>query len=57
MLDKLAPPKCHSGHDGDCDWKECPQLKDKEPEKSGRHCPYDIWWAAYYESVGEEYGR
>lgn len=33
---------CHAGKDGDCYWKECPQLRDKEPETSGRHCPLDL---------------
>ena len=32
---------CHAGQDGDCIWKECPQLRDGEPVKSGRHCPLD----------------
>lgn len=32
---------CHSDRDGECDWKKCPQLRDNEPEKSGRHCPLD----------------
>jgi len=27
--------------DGDCYWENCPQLRDGEPEKSGRHCPLD----------------
>lgn len=34
-------PRCHAQMDGDCDWKDCPQLRDGEPEKSGRHCPLD----------------
>jgi hypothetical protein len=34
--------KCHSYEDGECFWRYCPQKKDKEPETSGRHCPYDI---------------
>lgn len=33
---------CHSGQDGDCGWKHCPQIRDKEPETTGRHCPLDI---------------
>lgn len=33
--------RCHSGQDGECTWKHCPQLRDGEPEKSGRHCPLD----------------
>ena len=32
---------CHAGKDGDCTWKNCPQIKDGEPQKSGRHCPLD----------------
>lgn len=30
---------CKSNGDGECDWKSCPQIKDGEPEASGRHCP------------------
>ncbi|QEG28302.1 hypothetical protein GobsT_30790 [Gemmata obscuriglobus] len=33
---------CHSGRDGDCNDGECPQLRDGEPEKTGRHCPLDM---------------
>lgn len=32
---------CHAGSDGECNWSKCPQIKDGEPEKSGRHCPLD----------------
>lgn len=32
---------CHAGMDGECFWSECPQLRDDEPVKSGRHCPLD----------------
>jgi hypothetical protein len=32
---------CHSSNDGECTWRECPQRKDGEPEKTGRHCPLD----------------
>ncbi len=32
---------CHANRDGECDWKDCPQLRDGEPPKSGRHCPLD----------------
>lgn len=32
---------CHSGRDGDCSWKKCPQLRDNEPEQGNRHCPLD----------------
>jgi len=33
---------CHAGQDGDCRWSECPQLRDREPEETGRHCPLDV---------------
>jgi hypothetical protein len=33
--------RCHSNCDGDCTWKFCPQIRDDEPTKSGRHCPND----------------
>lgn len=32
---------CQAGMDGDCFWKKCPQIRDGEPETSGRHCPLD----------------
>ena len=32
---------CYADRDGDCSWKDCPQLKDGEPMKTGRHCPLD----------------
>lgn len=32
---------CHADRDGECQWSECPQLRDNEPHKTGRHCPYD----------------
>lgn len=31
--------RCRAGSDGDCDWPDCPQTRDGEPEKSGRSCP------------------
>lgn len=34
-------PDCHAGSDGECNWKICPQLRDGEPDKTGRHCPLD----------------
>lgn len=33
---------CQSQRDGDCNWIDCPQLRDDEPRRSGRHCPIDI---------------
>jgi hypothetical protein len=32
---------CHAGRDGECNWDRCPQNRDNEPAKSGRHCPLD----------------
>lgn len=32
---------CQSGQDGECYWEECPQIRDGEPRRSGRHCP--LW--------------
>jgi hypothetical protein len=33
--------RCQSDDDGMCDWEHCPQLRDGEPGRSGRHCPLD----------------
>lgn len=33
--------RCAAGRDGDCIHAQCPQLRDGEPERSGRHCPLD----------------
>jgi hypothetical protein len=42
-LDVLAEitPRCQSGQDGECSWNRCPQERDGEPTKTGRHCPLD----------------
>lgn len=40
-LPRADYPGCHSDNDGDCTWSGCPQLRDGEPERSGRHCPRD----------------
>lgn len=32
---------CQGASDGECIWKHCPQLRDGEPKRSGRHCPLD----------------
>ena len=29
---------CRAGRDGDCNWKDCPQLN---PETAQNHCPLD----------------
>lgn len=39
--EKTPGARCHAGQDGDCTWEGCPQLRDGEPMKSGRHCPLD----------------
>ena len=36
-----AHEHCHAQRDGDCDWADCPQERDKEPTRTGRHCPLD----------------
>lgn len=33
--------ECRADRDGECYHKNCPQIRDGEPEKSGRHCPLD----------------
>lgn len=38
---KLTEERCHADRDGDCVWSGCPQLRDGEPQKTGRHCPLD----------------
>lgn len=51
-MDELLPPlrlhwgqrcinRCQADDDGYCDWPGCPQIRDNEPENSGRHCPLD----------------
>jgi hypothetical protein len=39
---KRALKRCAAARDGDCSHIDCPQLRDGEPVKSGRHCPLDI---------------
>jgi len=38
---EAALTRCAAGRDGECGHKACPQLRDNEPAKSGRHCPLD----------------
>jgi protein gp37 len=38
---------CHAGRDGECSAASCPQLRDREPMRSGRHCPIDNWGDPY----------
>lgn len=37
----LSGEYCHSHRDGDCFHESCPQNRDGEPMKTGRHCPLD----------------
>jgi hypothetical protein len=32
---------CAAAMDGDCSHAQCPQRRDGEPDKTGRHCPLD----------------
>ena len=41
-MDGLGLTGCRSARDGECNWRGCPQLRDGEPKKSGRHCPLDV---------------
>jgi hypothetical protein len=41
LLNQLEEQYCHAGKDGECNWKRCPQAREGEPEKTGRHCPLD----------------
>lgn len=34
---------CKAGRDHECNWRDCPQLRDGEPEKTGRSCPLPDW--------------
>ena len=36
-----ALTSCAAGKDGDCFHASCPQTRDGEPVKTGRHCPLD----------------
>lgn len=35
------PLRCHANGDDFCLWSHCPQIRDEEPIRSGRHCPLD----------------
>lgn len=34
---------CKSDRDGECDASDCPQLRDDEPQSTGRSCPLYEW--------------
>lgn len=38
---KVTLKGCHANRDGECSWDGCPQLRDNEPHRTGRHCPLD----------------
>jgi hypothetical protein len=40
-LQRRIMTRCQADDDGYCDWKDCPQLRDNEPDATGRHCPWD----------------
>lgn len=35
---------CACDDDGCCDHPQCPQLRDNEPDKTGRSCPLIVKW-------------
>jgi hypothetical protein len=37
----VAAGYCMANDDDYCDWSDCPQVRDDEPKRSGRHCPRD----------------
>jgi hypothetical protein len=43
--EELAKPleRCAGARDGECIDPRCPQNRDGEPAKTGRHCPLDNW--------------
>lgn len=41
-LSRREMTHCQATDDDDCGWAGCPQLRDREPLASGRHCPLDV---------------
>ncbi len=42
VVETLKPLRhCAAARDGECFHDQCPQIRDGEPAKSGRHCPLD----------------
>jgi DNA adenine methylase len=39
--------RCQAARDGECNDVQCPQLRDGEPAKTGRHCPLDVFCEDY----------
>jgi len=44
---QTEPPKCHAMPGEACRWKDCPQIRDNEPETSNRDCPLATEWEAW----------
>jgi len=40
---KTELKNCMAGSDGECNHPNCPQMRDGEPEKTGRFCPLPHW--------------
>lgn len=40
---RTTPTTCQAGSDGECGWCGCPQIRDGEPQASGRSCPIYDW--------------
>ncbi|UCF25211.1 MAG: hypothetical protein JSV72_07345 [Ralstonia sp.] len=38
----ISLKRCAAGQDGECCHALCPQIRDGEPKRSGRHCPLDV---------------
>ena len=36
---EIRTTRCRASADGDCDWRDCPQTRDGEPEGTDRDCP------------------
>jgi hypothetical protein len=41
-LERPLNGRCAADRDGECSHSQCPQLRDGEPVKSGRHCPLNV---------------
>ena len=45
---------CHAEDDGSCEWCGCQQVRDGEPERSGRTCPMLARWSGRVPNVEGE---
>lgn len=48
---RKEPPHCHSGRDGDCNWRYCPQNR---PATRKSYCPRAAAWEKWCEESGYE---